>query len=300
MADVIEQVADAIGRVFGTGQRAVISDAPGGGPEVNREGERKVLGMNHPHIPRGAIGSIIPKGTDTTGYGGYGDPLYLDEQNDAAIQNEIDQHLVVLKNARLRDVRPTGRFRLSKPFSPEGHTDVSWNLVAGPYSLFDGTTGAPSAGNSIQVVPITLPANSLSPVILLDRYPGALYMSIFVRSFAFMPTGSAMTGIQEVWFTDYGGAVVGLGIFNPANVAADTFQNINALCSTPMTDPGNVTIGSLFINNIGIGGTPVGTRYQLNVSYVALYPDPAFNEMAIVPPTPAEVIEGLRSMEASG
>ena len=297
MADIIEQVSDLIGQVFGTGQRAIISEAPGGGPEANREGQRKVLGMNHPH---GTIGSVIPKGTDVHGYGGYGDPVFLDSQPDAAIQAEINTALLLAKSRRLRDVRPSGRLRMSKPFSPEGHTDVGWNVVAGAYSMFDGTTTAPGAGNSIQTVPIALPANSVSPVILLDRYPGALYMSLYIRAFAFMPVGSTMTGLQECWFTDYGGAVVGLGIFNPTNVAADTYQTINALCATPMTDPGNVTLGTLTINNIGIAGTPVGTRYQLNLSYVALYPDPWFNEQVIVPPTPAEIAEGLRSMEANG
>lgn len=296
MADVLEEVSDLISRVFGTGQRAVVSEAPGGGPEANREGERRVLGMN---TPRGRIGSVIPKGGDASGYGGHGDAVLLDEDG-AAIREELQQRVVLAKAARLRDVRPSGRIRFSKLFSPEAHTDMGWNLVAGPYSLFDGTTSAPALGNSTQLVPIALPANSVSPVISLNRYPGAMYMSLWIESISFMPTGSAMTGIQELWFSDPGGAVVGLGIFNPANVAADTYQRIGRLCSTQITDPGNATLGTLTVNNIGIAGTAVGSRYQLNVSFVAVYPDPWFNEQMIIPPTPAEVLEGLRTMEASG
>lgn len=291
--DVMDQVAEVLSRVLNLQPRAIPSAAPGAGPEADRESNRRVLGAS-------PIGSRIPRGGDDGGYGGHGDPVLLDGDTDAAVQNEISDHLRRARAAHLREPKPSGRIRLNKAFSIEGHTDQWFQAVSGPFSLFDGTVAAPNAGNSTQTVAITLPAGAVSPVVLLDRYPGALYMSLYVRSFSFVPTAALGTGLQECWFTDIGGAVTGLGIYSAASQTAGTLQSIGAMLTSPITDPGNAQLGTLTINNIGIGGTPASVRWQLCLGYVAMIPDPWFNEQVVIPPTPAEITEALNSMGAGG
>ena len=294
MADVLDDVAAALRNALtgGHAHQPIISAAPGGGPEADRENNRVGRG--------GRIGAHSTRGHDALGYGGHGDPVYLDEDVSTEVQQLVRDHITSAQHRALREPRPAGRIRMQKPFSPETHTDNGWQFATGPFSLFDGTLVAPGAGNSLQQIPIALPTSAVSPVVLLDRYPGAMYMCIYVRSFAFMPTGSTMTGVQEVFFTDFGGAVAGLGIYNPANVGSAIFQNIGALCNSPLTDPGNAQIGTINVNNIGIAGTPVSVRWQLTVCYVAMYADPWFNEQVVVPPLPSEVARFYPSAGAQG
>jgi hypothetical protein len=293
MADLIDQLGEQLERLLGAGgSHVIVSEAPGGGPEADRE-------SNRPHRA-GRIGEHITHGRDALGFGGHGDAVTVVEQPDADVQEAVRRAVRNAQRKGLHQPKPAGRIRLAQPFSPEAHIGGNWQYTTGPYSLFDGTQGAPSAGNSVQVIPVALPANIPSPVMLLDRYPGALYMSVFVRSFSIVPTATGMTGLQEVWFTDAGGAVAGLGIYNPANVASAIYQNIGALCNSPLTDPGNTVLGAITVNNIGIGGTPVSSRWQLTVSYVAFYPDPWFNEQMVVPPLPVEVYDYLRTAGAQG
>ena len=294
MADVLDDVAAALRNALtgGHAHQPLISAAPGGGPEADRENNRVAHG--------GRIGSHSTHGRDALGYGGHGDAVFIDEDVSTEVQQLVRDHITANQRRALREPRPAGRIRMQKPFSPEAHIDNGWQFASGPFSLFDGTLTAPSNGNSTQIIPIALPTGVPSPVMLLDRYPGAMYMSIYVRSFAFMPTASTMTGIQECWFTDSTGAVAGLGIYNPANVGSAIFQNIGALCSGPLTDPGNAQIGAITVNNIGIAGTPVSVRWQLTVCYVAMYADPWFNEQVVVPPLPSEVARVYGSMGAQG
>lgn len=303
MADPFDFLSAAIKQVFepNNGQGVVVSEAPGTGPESERTGHRVLVESTHEgRLPLGYIAEHSGKGRQAVGYGGSGDATVLDTQADAEVQQEIRESIARARGRRQRDVAPHGRVRLSKMFSLEGHMEWSGLAVAGPYSLFNGNLTAPGAGNSVQTFAVTLPAGVSVPAFELNRYPGALYYSIFVKSFAISPLTSAMTGTQECFFLDPGGAVVGLGVYNPANVSADQYQNIATLCATPLTDAGLNQIGTLVVNNISIGGTPAISRFQLNVSYIALYPDPWFNEQVLIPPTPAELIEGLRTSEASG
>lgn len=288
-----ETISDAISRLLGTSStRTLPSAAPGGGPEADRESNR----TRH----TGRIGDHIPSGKDALGFGGHGDAVSVVEDIDETVAEQVRKAVRAAQRKGLHQPKPSGRIRLAQAFSPEAHIGSNWNYVTGPYSLFDGTVGAPGAGNSVQQVAIALPVTIPSPVMLLNRYPGALYMSVFLRSFAIQPTATGMTGLQECWFTDAGGAVAGMGIYNPASTASNIYQNIGALCSSPLTDPGNTQLGTLNINNIAIGGTPVSSRWQLTVSYVAFYPDPWFNEQMVVPPMPAEVYDYLRSGGAQG
>lgn len=293
MADVIDRLGERLAGLLTRAPEQVPSMAPGGGPEAAREGDRA-------HHEGERIGSRRVHGRDALGYGGHGDAVAVVAQPSADVQAMIGHYLSAAQRRGLHQPRPAQRIRLAKPFSPEAHIESDWNEASGPYSLFNGTIAAPSAGNSLVPVPITLPVNIPSPVMLLDRYPSALYMCVYVRSFAFVPTGTLMTGLQECYFQDVGGSVVGLGIYNPAAVSSAIYQKINALCTTPVTDPGNTQIGTLFVNNIGIAGTPASVRYQLGVGFVAFYPDPVFNERMAVPPLPADVYDYLRTMGAQG
>lgn len=288
MADVMDTVADVVSRVLGVRPAVIPSEAPGGGPEAERENKR------HPGV---RVGSVKTRGHDALGYGGHGDAVEQVDDLEALVKREIDTHVTAVQAKGLHEPRPSGRIRFNKPFSPEAYNDHEWRFVAGPLSLFDGTISAPGAGNSVQQVPIQIPAGTVSPVFKLNRYPGALYMTLYVRSFALMSIGSTMTGIQECWFSDAGGATAALGLYNPAS-SSNGMQSINALLTNPITDPGDAVLGTLTINNIGIGGTPVSVRYQLGVTYVAFYPDPWFNEQMIIPPRPAEIAAARRSMEA--
>lgn len=293
MADLIDQLGEQLTRLLGAGgARTIVSEAPGAGPEADREGNRTHRA--------GRIGEHLTRGRDALGYGGHGDAVTVVEKPDADAREAVRRAIRNAQRKGLHQPKPAGRIRLQQPFSPEAHIGQNWQFVTGPYSLFDGTQAAPAAGNSTQVIPVALPTNIPSPVMLLDRYPGALYMSTYVRSFAFMPTATGMTGLQECFFTDAGGAVAGLGIYNPANPASAIYQNIGALCNSPLTDPGNTQLGTITVNNIGIGGTPVSTRWQITVSYVAFYPDPWFNEQAVIPPLPADVYDYLRTAGAQG
>lgn len=292
MADILDEVAEAVKRALTIGPRAIPSAAPGGGPEADRENRRTLGG--------GRIGSHIPRGGDATGYGGHGDPAALaDPDTQAVVGGLIDQHVLAVQRKGLREPRPSGRIRFNHPFSMEAHIENDWRHVSGPFSLFDGTITAPGAGNSTVEVAITMPTSAPSPILLLNRYPGAMYVNLYVRSFAYMPTATTMTGLQEIWFQDDGGSVVGLGVYNASSQTAN-YVSIGALCTSPFTDPGNVKLGKLVITNIGIGGTPVTARYQLSLGYMAMVPDPSFNEQVIIPPTPAEIAQAMRTMEAGG
>src|SRR5260221_1908 len=264
MPDLIDQLGEQLARLLGAaGPRTIISEAPGGGPEADRE-------SNRTHRA-GRIGEHITHGRDALGFGGHGDAVTTVEQPDADVAEAVRRAVRNAQRKGLHQPKPAGRIRLAQPFSPEAHIGSNWQFLTGPYSPLDCTVGAPGAGNSTQQIPVALPVNIPSPVMLLDRYPGALYMSVFVRSFAFMPTATGMTGLQELFFIDAGGAVAGLGIYNPATVGSAIYQNIGALCNSPLTDPGNTVLGALTVNNIGIGGTPGSPRRQLPGSFVAFY-----------------------------
>lgn len=290
MADILDSLGERLQGLLGAPQ-SVVSAAPGGGPEADREGER----TKH----SGRIGKHVPRGHDALGYGGHGDAVAVVDP-DAQVSEAVRRYVHQAQQKGLHQVKPAGKIRLAQPFSPEAHIGGTFQFTSGPYSLFDGTLSAPAGGNSTQTIAVTLPQNIPSPVMLLDRYPGALYMSVFVRSFSFMPTAALMTGVQECWFTDPGGAIAALGVYNPANPGSAIYQNIGALCTTPLTDPGNTQIGTITVTNVGIGGTPCSVRWQMGVCYVAFYPDPWFNEQVVIPPTPAQLAEYLRTSGAQG
>lgn len=292
MADVMDSIGELLNRLLsGVEPDKLISPAPGGGPEADRESNRT--------LRSGRIGEHITRGRDALGYGGHGDALTLAPDISDDVKEERAKYIRASQRRGMQQPRPSGRTRLAKPISLEAHID-DFEAVSGPYSLFDGTITAPGAGNSTQVVPITLPTNIPSPVVLLDRYPGAMYMCVYVRAFSFVPTGTTGTGLQEVWFSDIGGSTCGLGIYVASSQTAGDYQNINSLMTSPITDPGNTQLGQLVINNIGIAGTPTSVRYQLSLGYVAMVPDPWFNEQVLIPPTPAEMTEYLRSGGAQG
>jgi hypothetical protein len=293
MPDLIDTLGEKLSHLLGGGDtHVIVSEAPGGGPEAERENER-------PHHG-GRIGTHLTRGRDALGYGGHGDAVTVVEDPDEDAKEAVRRAIHKAQQKGLHTLKPHGRIRLAQPFSPEAHVGSEWQHVSGPYSLFDGTLSAPAPGNSVTPIPIALPATIPSPVMLLNRYPGALYMSVYIRSFSFMPTAATMTGLQECYFTDAGGAVAGLGIYNASAITFGNFVNVGALCSSPLTDPGNTQLGQLVVNNIGIAGTPVSVRWQLTVSYVAFYSDPWFNEQVVVPPMPAEVYEYLRTAGAQG
>lgn len=293
MADVIDQLSDGLKRLIlgGEGKEVIVSGAPGGGPEAGRENERVVLG--------GRIGSHIPRGGSTLGYGGHGDAIELAGEVSDDVKRLMAEHLARNAQRAVREPKPSARIRLVKAISLDAHID-DYEAVSGPFGLFDGTIAAPSAGNSVQTVSIQLPTSTPSPVLLLNRYPGALYMSIYVRSFAFVPTGTTGTGLQECWFSDITGATVGLGIYSAASQTVGQNSSVNSLLTGPITDPGNAVLGTLTVNNIGIAGTPTTVRFQLNLGYVAMVPDPWFNEQVVIPPTPNEVQAVYGSMGAQG
>lgn len=292
MADILDELGARLIQLFEPQTKELPSAAPGGGPEADRE-------SNRPRTSK-RIGTVRTRGEDAKGFGGHGDSVRVDEIPGDDVAEYIHKYLRQTQKKGLHQPKPSGRIRLAKPFSPEAHIDNEWHHVTGPYGLYDGTIAAPGAGNSLVPVSIALPTNIPSPVSLLDRYPGAMYMCIYVRTFAYQPTATTMTGLQELYFQDPGGAVVPLGIVNPAIATSGGLQGISALCTTPLTDPGNIQIGTLFVNNIGIAGTPVTCRYQLGITFAAFYPDPWFNEQLVVPPMPAEVYSYLRSMGAQG
>lgn len=283
-----DDVADALRKVLNLGPRAIQSGAPGGGPEADREDNRQ---------PGQRIGRHIPKGNSPLGYGGYGDPAVLDDDQDAEVAREIRAHVRAAQNKGLREPRPSGRLRFNRLFSPEGHNDDGWRFVSGGWSLFDGTASAAGAGTSTQVIPVSMPSGAVSPVMLLNRYPGAQFMQVYIRTIAWVPTGTTGTGLQELYFQGLDGAVAAMGIYNAATPSYG-LQSVGALLTTPLTDPGNAPLGNIIVQNIGMGGSPTTVRWQLGVTFVAAVPDPWFNEQVIVPPRPAELAEALRSMEA--
>lgn len=292
MADIMDTLGEQLSRLFGTASGDVmVSPAPGGGPESDRESNRT--------LRTGRIGDHITRGHDALGYGGHADPTTLAPNVDDDTRALAQAYIARSQRKGMQYPKPNGRTRLAKPISLEAHID-DFEAVSGPYSLFDGTITAPGAGNSLVPVPIALPTNIPSPVMLLDRYPGAMYMCLYVRAFSFIPTGSTTTGLQECWFSDVGGATVGLGIYVASSQTAGDYQNINSLLTTPITDPGTSQLGTLFVNNIGIGGTPTSVRYQLSIGYVAMVPDPWFNEQMLIPPTPAALADYLRTSGAQG
>jgi hypothetical protein len=301
MADVLESLSTALSELISGGRpKVIVSDAPGAGPESESTGHRVAIeAMHNGRLPLGYLAQVPGKGRSATGYGGSGDAITVDEHEDEEVR------AAVREAARIASIhKPVAnppvheRVRLQKWYWLESHTENPVGPTVGPYSLFDGTTGVPSAGNSVQTIPIALPAGTLSPVYLLDRYPGAMYMSLFISSFAFIPIGSTATGVQEFWFTDAGGAVAALGMANAAT--GDGYSNINKQLSSPLTDPGLTTLGTLTVNNISLGGTPVACRYQIGIGYVAGFADPSYNEHMLLPLTPAQKTQQLWTMSAQG
>ena len=295
MPDVIDRLADQLAQVLGARRADILpSAAPGGGPSAGREGPADsggTGGMTPNPPPTGARVQAV------LGYGGHGDPAVLvdaPQHTRRELQELIDQTSRTRERDRLRT-----RFRWQIPYSPEGHNQDGWRFIVGPWSMFDGNVTAPGAGNSTVNVPISIPASTAGPFIFLDRYPGALYFLVYVRTFAWMRVGTTMTGIQEVFYTDPGGAVVGLGIYD-AGSSSNGIASIGALCNTQITDPGNAALGQITVQNIGIGGTPVANRYQIGLGYVAMVPDPWFQAQQIKPPTPADITAAmLATQEAS-
>lgn len=289
---LLDRLGERLGNLLGAnGPHVIPSAAPGGGPEADRESNRPRRG--------GPPGSYITRGRDALGFGGHGDALTVVDEPSDEVKALVAQRIAAAQRKGLHQPKPSGRLRLAKPISLEAHID-DFEAVSGPYSLFNGTIAAPGAGNSLVPVNIALPVNIPSPVTLLDRYPGALYMCLYVRAFCFVPTGTTMTGMQELWFSDITGSTCGLGIYVATSQTAGDYQNINSLLTGPITDPGNAQLGTLWVNNIGIGGTPVSSRYQLSIGYVAMVPDPWFNEQMATPPTPAMIYEALRTAGAQG
>lgn len=300
MADLADTVSEyLLSLLRGKGTiRAIPSAAPGGGPSAAREGGGKPMSSR----PLGSPPAHPPRGGAESGYGGHGDPVLIEDARDAAkdVQQEIAEHLATpqMIRVRKRDVAPRGRVRMNRSISLEGHQIDSVEDVLGPFSLFDGTISAPGAGNSLVPIVVQLPAGTLSPITLLDRYPGAMDMKLRLSSFSFMPTAGTATGLQECYFQDLGGAVVPLGVYSAAS--GTPYQSIDKKMTTPYTDPGQLVMGTLWINNIGIGGTPVTVRYQLGICYEASLPDPYFNELMLDGKYPADEVKLYRSMEAAG
>lgn len=299
MTDPLDSLAHSLQHLFGQDHKVIVSDAPGG-PESEGEDHRLLVQGNHRGVlPLGYLAAHPGLGHDATGFGGSGDAIVVEQNFNTDVASAIEEaeHIFQVRH-KTRDVKAEGKVRLNTWFWPEAHSAQSVGVVMGPFSLFDGTTGVPGAGNSVQVVPIALPAGTVSPIFLLDRYPGALSMCIFVGAFSICPLGTTATGNYECWFSDPGGATVGLGTYF-AN-AGSGYQSITRQLSTPLTDPGQMTMGQLIINNIGLGGTEVAYRWQLALGYIANLPDPWFNEQVIKPPLPSEVAARLRSINAGG
>ena len=294
MPDMMDRLAEQLAAALGARRGDILpSAAPGGGPAAGREGptENGGTGGKTPNPPpTGARPQAV------LGYGGHGDPTVLVDAPRHTRQ-ELQELVDATARTRLQD-KLRSRVRWQIPYSPEGHNQDGWRFIVGPWSMLDGSTNAPGAGNSTVNIPLAIPAGTAGPFIFLDRYPGALYFLIYVRTFAWMRLGSTMTGVQELYFTDPGGAVVGLGIYD-AGASAQGAQSVGALCNTQITDPGNANLGQIVVQNIGIGGTPVGSRYQIGLGYVAMMPDPWFQTQQLRPPTPADVTSALLAAEAN-
>ena len=286
MADLLDTLGASLTNLLaGTNTQQRESPAPGGGPSAQREGPKESKG----EAPRRAIRPSM--GSGLGGYGGHADSAVAFDDR-AQVQKQLAELVEQVKQSRAKDALRS-RFRFNLPYSAEAHNQDGWRFVCGPLTLFDGTLGAAGGANVLQQVTIALPAGTVSPTLLLDRYPGAMYVNLFVRSFAICATATGQTGLQECFFTDSGGAVVPLGIYNTA-VLNSGLQAIQALCSTPLTDPGLQTLGTLNVQNIG-AATPVSQRWQLGISYAFMVPDPWFQAQQGYAPTPAErrAIEAL-------
>lgn len=302
MADPLERLSQALQDMLRTGGRvrAIPSAAPGGGPSSEREG----AGVAPASRPLGTPPTYPPHGGETRGYGGHGDPVLYEEARD--VPTDLKQEIAAALNSpamrasRQHEVRPRGRVRLNQEVSAEGHTAARHTGTLGPFSLYEGSF-TPTAGTAVLDVPITIPNTTLSPVTLLNRYPGALYFKLRVSSIALMPTAATMTGILRVFFSDIGGAVCPLGTFNAALQPASSYNSIDKKLTTPYTDPGTLTLGTLVIESIGIA-TPVSTTYQLGLEFIMEFPDPWFAEMQLDPPPLSEIAAAasLRTMEAAG
>lgn len=305
MADVMDTLADRLAALLGGGGkiRAIPSMAPGGGPSAAREGASDGPEARPALRPLGTPPSMPPSGGRVTGYGGHAQPILVEQGEDVErdLRAAIQRQLSTLRATRQRDAHPRSRIRLNIPFSLEARIRDHTDDVVGVWSLYDGTAAAPGAGNSTQQITVQVATNALPPVQKLDQYPAPMYLCLRVSSFAWVPTGSTMTGLQELWFIDQGGAVCPLGIYNAASQTAGAYVGVSKLMTSPYTDPGNVVLGTINVNNIGIGGTPVSVRWQLGITFEGMVPDPWFNERHLDMPTPADQTEALMaaSLEAS-
>lgn len=292
MSDPIDQLGDWLNRILPLGGKPTIqSEAPGAGPEAERANLRT--------LHNGRIGATIPKATQALGYGGHGDPIVVAEHIDEDVQRAWERHKKQVAANALGVARKPGEIRFNQPFNLETNIQDHNEDVLGAWSLFDGTITAPGSGNSLVPIAISFATGTISPVFeRLYRYPGALYILLRVSSFSFIPTGTTATGLQECYFADNGGAVCPLGIYLASSQSQANYVGIDKLLTTPYTDPGTQQVGTLFVNNIAIGGTPVTIRYQLGICYEAAVPDPAFVQRMLVPPVPAELAAALESTQA--
>lgn len=299
-SEVLDDVTAAIRRLLGIGAGGAIpSAAPGGGPAAEREAAedhpgRRVLGGGPIAFP------ATVRGGDPTGFGGHGDPVLLDDQPAAEVQHAIHEHVRLSQRRGLREPPPSGRIRFNIPFSPEAHVKEHTEDVLGAASYFDGTAAAPGAGTSVQTIPVSFPSAAVSPVIMLYRYPGALFFQLRISSFSWVPTATTMTGLQSLQFQDVSGATCPLGIYAASSQSIGSYVGIDKLLTGTYTDPGTITLGQLVVKNLGIGGTPVTVAWQLGICFEAMVADPWHNEQVIVPPMPAEIADARRSMEAAG
>lgn len=295
MTDILDDLSLSLAKLLGVGpgQKVIVSPAPGG-PESQDETHRIEVERTHGGVlPLGYLAKHPGLGRDALGFGGAPDAIIVDESGPEELERALEENARIARVAKkVHDRVEHGKIRMGKWYWLEGHSDQTVGPCVGPYSLFDGTMTAPGAGNSVTTIPITVPTGTVSPIYLLDRYPGAMYMSLFVSSFAFVPTAGTTTGIQECWFTDAGGAVAGLGIY-PSATGASGIQSINKQCSSPLTDSGLQQLGTLTVNNIGIGGTPTSVRWQLSIGFIAFIADPWFNQQMILPQTKAENVRSF-------
>lgn len=224
-------------------------------------------------LPVGKGGPLIPgeeKASDT-GYGSVGDPnVYVAPEKEPVHQIRWDTQQRYPTLAHKGPPRATlPRFNT---LYDALRTTSAWSVtndVTVSGSITPNTASAVSAA-------VNAPANQGLAQNRVMQFPGGVQMYLMIRTFGFGASALTMTGSLYVYFVDAaGGQITPLAILTPTQFDTDLTQ-INTLLETPITDPGNTALGTLWAVMTN-GGTPVACSWFLSFSYVYLLPDPAYN-----------------------
>ena len=129
-------------------------------------------------------------------------------------------------------------------------------------------TGAATAAVTMTGVTVGDVANQLS------RYPGAISMHLFIRTFGWAPIATTATGAIIISFTDAFGGKQTVPLAALGASSGTDLTNVNTLCTSPVADAGATQLGTITVQSYTVA-TPVACAWFITFAFAYLIPVPA-------------------------